>query len=44
MNIIVVGCGKSGKVSYDPDNFMTAEEAAAAGNPYQIVKEKVTLE
>ena len=40
---LVVGCGKSGKVSYDPDNFMTAEEAAAAGNPYQIVKEKVTL-
>lgn len=37
------GCGKDTTVSYDPDNFMTEEEATAAGNPYQIVKEKVTL-
>ncbi len=40
---ILTGCGKDSKVSYDPDNFMTAEEAEAAGNPYQIVKEKVTI-
>lgn len=40
---LFTGCGKGSRVSYDPDNFMTAEEAEAAGNPYQIVKEKVTL-
>lgn len=40
---ILTGCGKDSKVSYDPDNFMTEEEATAAGNPYQIVKEKVTI-
>jgi len=40
---LFAGCGKTSSVSYNPDNFMTAEEAEAAGNPYQIVKEKVTL-
>lgn len=40
---MLTGCGKDTKVSYDPDNFMTEEEATAAGNPYQIVKDKVTI-
>lgn len=40
---VITGCGKSAGASYDPDNFMTVEEAEASGNPYQIVKEKVTL-
>lgn len=42
---LLTGCGggKSTSASYDPDNFMTAEEAEAAGNPYQIVKDKVTI-
>lgn len=40
---LLTGCGKDTKVAYDPDNFMTEEEAKASGNPYQIVKDKVTL-
>ena len=42
---LLAGCGtqKGSSGSYDPDNFMTQEEAEANGNPYQIVKEKITL-
>ncbi len=43
MAVGLLGCGKGGSSSYDADNFMTAEEAEAAGNPYQIVKNKITL-
>ena len=35
-----VGCG-SKKSSYDPDNFLPQ---GTAENPYQIVKEKVTID
>ena len=35
-------CKKS-STKYDPDNFLTAEEAAALGTPYKIVKESITI-
>ena len=35
------GCG--GEVPYDPENFISAEEAEAMGEPYRIVREPITL-
>ncbi len=35
------GCAK--EKPYDPDNFISAEEAQAMGEPYKIVKEPITL-
>lgn len=41
---LLTGCGEKGSsASYDAENFMTMEDAEAAGNPYQIVKDKITL-
>lgn len=37
-----VGCGN--KENYNPDNFLTAEEAAALGTPNRIVREEITLD
>ncbi|MBQ7164167.1 MAG: hypothetical protein IJR61_02415 [Clostridia bacterium] len=40
----LVGCKKGKKVVYDPENFLTQAEAETLyGNPYRIVKDKVTL-
>lgn len=39
--LVAVGCG--GKTSYDPDNFLTLEEATALGTPNKIVKNPVTI-
>lgn len=38
----LASCKKSGTV-YDPDNFLTAEQAEELGTPYKIVKESVTI-
>ena len=38
----LASCKKRGTV-YDPDNFLTAEQAEELGTPYKIVKESVTI-
>ena len=40
MGIALAACGGSGSGSYDPDNFLPE---GTAENPYQIVKEPVTI-
>ena len=40
---VLSAAGCANEVPYDPNNFLTAEEAEAMGEPYRIVKEPITL-
>ena len=39
----LIGCGSGDYGDYDPDNFLTLEEATALGTPNKIVKEPVVI-